>query len=177
MTEKFAQAEHWRDLPKGMAEMAALITRGTSIIGYKPQRDGIPEVVIHAYTWASPQCLVAIARLALSITPAPTFEAAQSLCEWGIEHYVGHRKAMEGDGWQPEWEARAQLLRTHVMGTWGKQVAAIEDTPEDWADWVDWTRAAADNEAAGKVTFVERQDSLTGDYEVDMFKGTWKAGP
>lgn len=175
MTEDFKQVERWQELPKGMAEMAALITRGTSVIGYKPQRDGIPEVVIHAHNWASPQCLVAIARLALSITPAPKFEAAQALCEWGIKHYTGSRTAMKGDGWQPEWVARGQLLRAHVMNTWGKQVAALPAVPQDWEEWINWTEAAANNEAEGNVTFVEFQDSLTGEYEVDMFEGQWEA--
>lgn len=174
MSEEFEQAESWRELPKGMPEMAALITRGSSFITYKPQRDGIPEVVVRAYARVGPEGLTAIGRLAYGMTPTPKLEEAQALCEWGIEHYTGSRTAAKDDGWQPEWEARAQLMRAHVMRTWGRQVAALKEVPKDWADWVDWVRAAADNAAVGKVTFVQFQDKVTGEYQVDMFEGEWK---
>lgn len=174
MTEDFRKAERWQELPKGMPEMAALITRGSSFIGYKPQRDGIPEVVVRAYARVGPEGLTAIGRLAYGMTPTPKLEAAAALCEWGIEHYVGHRKAMKGDGLQPEGDARGQLLRMHVMNTWGKEIPAT-GAPADWADWVDWPQAAANNEAEGKVTFTEHQNKDTGETEVDMFAGEWKA--
>lgn len=174
MTENFTKAADKRALPVGMGAMAALITRGTSVFGYDLKRDGLPEVVVRAYARIGPEGLIAIDRLALSMEPTPTLETARALCEWGIEHYVGHRKAMKGDGFQPEWDARGQLMRLHVMNTWGKQIEGIKDAPTDWADWIDWPQAAANNEAEGKVTFTEWQSKLTGEFQVDMFEGQWK---
>lgn len=165
-----------RALPTGIGEMAALITTGTSVFGYDPDRDGVPEVVIRAEARIGRDGVTAIARYAYGMTPAPTFAAAQALCEWGIEHYAGHETVLKDDGWQPEWAARGRLLRAHVMRTWGTEVAAIEGAPEDWADWVDWTQAAAVNEDAGKLAFVVREDLVTCEYQVDMFDGVWKGG-
>lgn len=174
MTEDFAQATDWRALPKGMPAMAALVATGNSYVTYKPQRDGLPEVVVRAYARVGPEGLAAIAHLAYSMKPTPTLEDAAALCEWGIEHYVGREIARKDDDWpQAEWAARGRLVRAYTMRTWGKEIAKIEGAPEDWADRLDWVLSAELDELGGRFTFAEHKDQDSGQTEVYMFDGRW----
>lgn len=194
MTEDYTQAADKYALPRGMGNMAALITVGKSFFGYDLKRDGLPEVVVRAYARIGPEGLVAIARLAHDVGH-PRFEQAEALCEWGIEHYQGH-VAVSGEDrawskepfaqalgfasegvWQPEWIARGHLMRSYVERTWGRQIAGIKGAPADWADWIDWTRTAEKEAEAGKVTFVQYEQQTHQDppiWEVDMFEGKWE---
>lgn len=196
-TQDYTQAEGKGALPRGMGNLAAFITTGKSYFGYDLGRDGLPEVVVRAYARTGSEGLVAIVRLAHTITPFPVLADAAALTEWGIEHYAGQAVVSEADRewaqspighvlgfgsegvWQPEWIARGRLMRAHVEDTWGAKIATIEDAPDNWADWIDWPRVAEKEAENGKVTFVQHELKVYGEptkYEVDMFVGTWEGG-
>lgn len=194
MTEDFTQAASKYALPRGMGNLAARITVGKSFFGYDLKQDGLPEVVVRAYARIGSDGVVAIARLAHEVGQ-PVLAEATALTEWGIEHYAGHVALSEADirpvdptveqllglasagTWQPEWVARGQLLRALSERTWGAKIRTIEGAPEDWPDWIDWPRMADKEAQAGKITFVEHEQKMTGSptvYEVDMFEGRWE---
>lgn len=174
MSEDFNDVSDWRELPKGMPAMAALVATGNSYVTYKPQRDGLPEVVVRAWARVGPEGMAAIAHLAYNMKPTPRLEQAAALCEWGIEHYVGREIALKSDWPNATWEARGRLVRDYTMRTWGKEIAAIEGAPEDWADRLDWVLSAELDEGKGQFTFVEHEDKELGQTEVYMFEGRWE---
>lgn len=175
----FAGAEHFRELPVGMPQLAALITVGKSPFGYNLKRDGLPAVVVRAYERVGSDGLIAIARLAWSLDRAPRFAGAVALVEWGMGQYAGRAIVPDRDaGLAQEWAAKGAVLRRH----WGPKInASWEQDSFDMADFVDWPSAAQAAEESGRATFTvhktcddhPRQPLV---YEVDMFWGRWAGG-
>lgn len=156
------------ELPAGVGGLAGLITTGTSIFGWEPDRDGIPEVVTRAHERIGSEGCVAIVRLARSLDPVPKFAAAERLAEWGITHYRD-RQVCSG-GLQPEWQARAELMQRHYAE------GVAQSTRElgwgvPWADCIDWLTAAEKAVGTGAVIFTEHITKRQGiaEAEVDLF--------
>lgn len=178
-----------RGFPAGFAELAGRITIGRAL-GWRPDRDGVPEAVSALERTSGAGGLVATARLLREIEKpsAGVFGAeAERIVVWARQYYVGRYTAK---GVNAEWDARGAAVKALYAETLRSQTAGFADSI-DWSEAVDWHEAALLMERAGHYQFVVYQwrtaavrDAETGKVveradthaEVDVFSlwnGRW----
>lgn len=144
-----------REFPAGFAALAGRITIGRGI-GWRPDRDGVPEAVSALDRTHGAGGLVATERLLREIDkPSAMVSGAEAerIVVWARQYYVGRYTAK---GVNAEWDARGAAVKALYAENLRIQTAGLGDSI-DWSEAVDWHDAALLVEQAGHYRFVVYQ--------------------